>query len=102
MRREGDEFDAMDGLPLDLNALMNRPGPPFSWHDVEQGLTDRSIGSRATEDEMALCRFCGQATLSSWWRSPPETWKALAGRAGVLFFCRDCHAWYPVRGVIIS
>jgi len=102
MRRDGDEFDAMNGTPVDTRTLMMRPGPPFSWYDVEKGLTDRAIMPRAADDEMALCRFCGQATQISWWRSPPKTWKALAGRAGILFYCRDCRAWYPVREVIVS
>jgi hypothetical protein len=102
MRRDGDEFDAMNGTPVDLQTLMMRPGPPFSWHDVEQGLTDRAIMSRTVDDEMALCQFCGQAMKVSWWASSPDTWSALAGRAGVLSFCRDCQAWYPVHEVIIS
>jgi hypothetical protein len=57
MRRDGDEFDATNGTPVDVRTLMMRPGPPFSWHDVEQGLTDRTIGQRRPKTKQLIAVF---------------------------------------------
>ncbi|MCB0827139.1 MAG: hypothetical protein KDC26_13225 [Armatimonadetes bacterium] len=102
MRRDGDEYRKEHGSSEATSELMQRPGPPYLWEEVEQGLAECPFGSATLNVEVLNCCFCGQATERSWWRSPPATWDFLAGRAGVLSFCHDCRAWYPVHVVIIS
>lgn len=51
--------------------------------------------SAATREGLKLffdhCPFCMERTIQvKYWKSPPETWRNLAGRAGYFVICRSC------------
>lgn len=110
MRHVGDKYDVNSGQDLSNEEDLDKPGSPFSWECVLDGLDNGDTVGEMDIDIKAVvenapareCSYCHKKCQQSWWSSPAYTWQSLCGSAGVLDYCPDCQAWYAVRRMIIS
>ncbi|MCI0491035.1 MAG: hypothetical protein L0229_30970 [Blastocatellia bacterium] len=72
-------------------------GPPYSWKEIEEVLKRRSKPASDPPKDRPKCLECLQPMEWIYFKSSPETWKMLCGRAGWTAICRKCKVWRACR-----
>ncbi len=89
-------------LAEEENIQRSQTGPPYSWSEIEEMLTDAAQPCEPPPMDHPKCPECLLPMEWIWFSSPTETWDMLCGRAGWTAVCRPCKSWRPCRVAIMN